>query len=73
MSEHTQIGQYSVTREIGRGRMGVVYLAHDARLDRPVAIQALPDPLAGDAYRLPPLAPDAPTPAPPQPPHIPGP
>ena len=40
-------GQYDVQREIGRGGMGVVYLARDLRLDRPVAIKTLPPHLAG--------------------------
>ncbi len=47
-----QIGQYSVEREIGRGGMGVVYLARDSKLDRAVAMKALPEHLAGDAERL---------------------
>jgi eukaryotic-like serine/threonine-protein kinase len=41
-------GQYEVEREIGRGGMGVVYLARDLRLDRMVAIKTLPPSLAGD-------------------------
>jgi len=41
-------GQYELEREIGRGGMGVVYLARDARLERQVAIKTLPVHLAGD-------------------------
>jgi eukaryotic-like serine/threonine-protein kinase len=41
-------GQYDVEREIGRGGMGIVYLARDPRLDRHVAIKTLPPHLAFD-------------------------
>jgi serine/threonine-protein kinase len=42
-------GQYEVDREIGRGGMGVEYLARDLRLDRLVAIKTLPVQLGGDS------------------------
>jgi serine/threonine-protein kinase len=39
-------GEYSLQRELGRGGMGVVYLARDVQLDRDVAIKVLPADLA---------------------------
>ncbi len=44
---HT-IGRFTVLREIGRGGMGRVYLAHDPHLDRRVAIKVLSPSLSGD-------------------------
>jgi predicted Ser/Thr protein kinase len=39
-------GEYSLGRELGRGGMGVVYLARDVQLERDVAIKVLPTHLA---------------------------
>ena len=41
-------GRYSIDRELGRGGMGVVYLAKEVHLDRLVAIKLLPPERAAD-------------------------
>ena len=44
--EAAVVGRYVLEREIGRGGMGVVFLAREVALDRPVAIKLLPPALA---------------------------
>ncbi|MFZ2145978.1 MAG: protein kinase [Sedimentisphaerales bacterium] len=43
-----RIGRFRIERELGRGAVGAVYLAHDTKLDRPVAIKSLPAEVMGD-------------------------
>jgi serine/threonine-protein kinase len=45
---HALEGQYEVLREVGRGGMGIVFLARDLKLERLVAIKTLPPTLAVD-------------------------
>jgi serine/threonine-protein kinase len=37
-----KVGSFEIVEIIGRGGMGVVYLAHDTKLDRSVAVKSIP-------------------------------
>jgi len=43
-----KVGSFEIVEIIGRGGMGVVYLARDTKLKRSVAIKSMPADLAGD-------------------------
>jgi serine/threonine protein kinase len=45
------LSHYKVLEELSRGDMGVVYGALDIKLDREVALKALPSELVADAER----------------------
>lgn len=46
------IGTYQLTRELGRGGMGTVYLAYDTRLERQAAVKLLPSRLVNNPERV---------------------
>ena len=46
-----RLGKYRVLGEIGRGGMGIVYLAEDPVLERRIAIKALPQDLSLEPQR----------------------
>src|SRR3954451_7413451 len=49
--EGTNIGRFKVVSEIGRGGMGIVFLAEDEKLRRKVALKLLPPSFAADEER----------------------
>ncbi len=40
--QNSELGHYRIVSAIGKGGMGEVYLAHDAKLERQVALKILP-------------------------------
>ena len=54
MSPHQepQLQGYAIRRQLGAGGMGVVYLAHDVKLERSVAIKVLSGDFASDHARI---------------------
>jgi serine/threonine protein kinase len=47
-----EFGTYKIERQIGAGGMGEVYLAHDEKLNRKVALKILPAEFVADAERI---------------------
>src|SRR5712671_2279075 len=46
-----RLGSYEILSTLGAGGMGIVYRAHDSRLQRTVALKVLGDEVADDATR----------------------
>lgn len=49
---NTRVGRYEIRSQLGAGGMGEVYLAHDAKLERSIALKILPAAIASDRDRM---------------------
>ncbi|HEX6044944.1 MAG TPA: serine/threonine-protein kinase, partial [Pyrinomonadaceae bacterium] len=52
LAPKTQVGRYEIRSLLGAGGMGEVYLAHDASLNRRIALKVLPFEVASDQDRM---------------------
>jgi serine/threonine protein kinase len=46
------LGQYEITSQIGKGRMGEAYLADDMTLNRKVALKFLPEAFTSEPEKM---------------------